>query len=118
MEKCPQEVLSGLCAVLSHSVMSDSWRPPVARQAPLSIGILQARMLEWVAMPSSRGSSLPRDQTQVSHIAGRFFTIQATREPMNTGVGSLSLLQEIFPTQELNRGSEDPYFLLDLLVSG
>ena len=39
-------------------------------------GILQARMLEWVAMPSSKGSSGPRDQTQVSCsscIAGRFF---------------------------------------------
>ena len=36
--------------------------------------IFHARMLEWVAMPSSRGSSQPRDQTQVSHIAGRFFT--------------------------------------------
>ena len=69
MEKCPQEVLSGLCAVLSHSVMSDSWRPPVVRQAPLSIGILQARMLEWVAMPSSRGSSQPRGQTGISYIS-------------------------------------------------
>ena len=38
-------------------------------------GILQARILEWVAMPFSRGSSQPRDPTQVSHIAGRFFTI-------------------------------------------
>ena len=38
-------------------------------------GILQARILEWVAMLSSRGSSQPRDQTQVSCIAGRFFTI-------------------------------------------
>ena len=38
-------------------------------------GILQARILEWVAMPSSRGSSLARDQTQVSHITGRFFTV-------------------------------------------
>ena len=37
-------------------------------------GILQARLLEWVAMPSSRGSSHPRDQTQVSDIAGGFFT--------------------------------------------
>jgi len=36
-------------------------------------GILQARKLEWVAMPFSRGSSGPRDLTQVSHIAGRFF---------------------------------------------
>jgi len=37
--------------------------------------ILQARILEWVAMPSSRGSSPPRDQIQVSHIAGRLFTV-------------------------------------------
>ena len=43
-------------------------------------GILQARILEWVAFPFSRGSSQPRDQTQVSHIAGRFFTSWATRE--------------------------------------
>ena len=43
-------------------------------------GILQARILEWVAFPSSRGSFQPRDWTQVSSIAGRFFTIWATRE--------------------------------------
>ena len=43
-------------------------------------GILQARILEWVAMPSSRGSSWPRDGTQVSRIAGGFFTVWATRE--------------------------------------
>ena len=36
-------------------------------------GILQARTLEWVAFPFSRGSFHPRDQTQVSHIAGIFF---------------------------------------------
>ena len=52
----------------------------VAFQAPLSMGILQARILEWVAMPSSRESSQPRDLTQVSHIADGFFTIWATRE--------------------------------------
>ena len=40
----------------------------VARQAPLSMGILQAKTLEWVAMPSSRGSSWPRDRTCISHI--------------------------------------------------
>ena len=37
-------------------------------------GILQARMLEWVAISFSRGSSQPRDRTQVSRIAGGFFT--------------------------------------------
>ena len=44
--------------------------------------ILQARILEWVAMPFSRGSSQPRDQTQVSCIAGGFFTIWVTREAL------------------------------------
>ena len=37
-------------------------------------GILQARILEWVAFPFSRGSFQPRDRTQVSRIVGRFFT--------------------------------------------
>ena len=52
----------------------------VACQAPLSMGILQARILEWVAMPSSRGSSQSRYRAQVFHIAGWFFPIWATRE--------------------------------------
>ena len=43
-------------------------------------GILQARILEWVAIPFSRGPSQPRDWTQVSCIAGKFFTIWATGE--------------------------------------
>ena len=43
-------------------------------------GILQARILEWGASPFSRESSQPRDRTQVSRIAGRFFTSWATRE--------------------------------------
>ena len=54
----------------SHSVMSHSlWHH----------GILQARILEWIAFPLSRGCTQPRDQTQVSYIAGRFFTSWATR---------------------------------------
>ena len=56
----------------------------VAHQAPLPMGILQGRILEWVAMPFSRASSQPRDWTQISCIAGRFFTVWATR-------GALSL---------------------------
>ena len=55
----------------SHSVVSNSLRPHE---------ILQARILKRVAFPFSRGSSQPRDQTQVSHIAGGFFTSWATRE--------------------------------------
>ena len=64
-------------------------------------GILQAKILKWVAFPFSRGSFQPRDRTQVSHIAGGFFTSWAGT-PKNTGVGSLCLLQQIFPTQESN----------------
>ena len=60
----------------SHSVMSDSLWP----HDYTVHGIHQARSLEWVAFPFSRGSSQPRDQTQVSHIAGGFFTRWATRE--------------------------------------
>ena len=48
------------CAMLSHC--ETPWTPC---QAPLSVGILQARILEWVAMSSSRGFSRSRDQTQI-----------------------------------------------------
>ena len=46
-------------------------------------GILQARILEWVAIPFSRGSSRPKNQTQVYWIAGRFFTVWATEAMLN-----------------------------------
>ena len=55
---------------------------PGACQAPLSMGIFQARILEWVAIFFSRGYSLPRDPTQVSCIAGRLFALWATRESL------------------------------------
>ena len=51
-------------------------------------GILQVRILEWVAVPFSRGSSQPGDRTQVSRIAGRCFTLWATREARNAKVGN------------------------------
>ena len=50
-------------------------------------GNYQARILEWVAIPFSRGSSLPRDGTQVAHIAGGFFVIWATREAQENWSG-------------------------------
>ena len=59
---------------------------------------IQARTPELVDFPFSRGSSQPRDQTQVSHTADGFFTIWATREAQEYWSGSLSLLQRIFPT--------------------
>ena len=65
--------------VLSHSVMSDSLRPMDWSPSGFSVhGILQARRLEWIANPFSRGSSQPRDRTLVPCVAGRFFTIWAT----------------------------------------
>ena len=68
-------------AVLSRSVKSDCLRPHGLGPPGSSVhGILQARILEWVAMPSSKGSSQPKGQTQVSLIAGGFFTIWATKE--------------------------------------
>ena len=68
-------------------------------------GILQARILEWVVMPSFRGSSQPKDQTQVSRLTSGFFLLsEPPGKPKNTGVGNLSFLQEIFTTQELNQG--------------
>ena len=52
----------------------------VAYQAPPSMGFFQARELEWVAISFSRASSQPKDRTRVSHIAGRLFTLCATRK--------------------------------------
>ena len=54
----------------------------VACQALQSMRILQARILEWGAIPPSKGSSQLRDRTQVSCIAGRFFTIRARMEAL------------------------------------
>ena len=72
---------------VSHSVVSDSLQPlqrTMAYQAPLSMEFSRQKywrkILELVAIPISRGSSWPWDQTQVSCIIGRFFTVWATRE--------------------------------------
>ena len=65
----------------------------VACQAPLSMElILQTRILKWVAIPFSRGSSQPRDWTQVSCIAGRFFAFWATRETLKILMLNVTLL--------------------------
>ena len=71
----------------------------------MSMGILQARILEWVVSPFSGGSSQPRGQTQVSHTSGGFCTLSVLPgKPKNPGVASLSLLQGIVQTQESNQG--------------
>ena len=63
-------------------------------------GILQARILEWVAFPFSRESSQLRSPT----LRADSLPAEPQGKPKNTGLGSLFLLQRIFLTQELNRG--------------
>ena len=60
-----------------RSIVSNSLRP----MGYAVHGILQARILEWVAFPFSMGSSQTRDQTQVSYLAGRFFTTELPGKP-------------------------------------
>jgi len=63
-------------------------------------GLLQARILQWVAVPFSRASSQPRSSVLWADSS----LAEPQEKPKNTGVGSLSLLQQIFPTQESNQG--------------
>ena len=92
-------LLATLIQLLNYTSISDMWIASpivlVTQSCPILCdpmdcsppdssvhGILQARILEWVAIPFSRGSSWPRDWTQVSWITGRFFTIWATKEAL------------------------------------
>ena len=106
---------SGSCSVMSNSLrphgLYSPWNSPGQNTGVGSLSLLQIfptqgsnsglphcrkifyqlshkgspRIWEWVAFPFSRGSSQPRDQTQVSHIAIRFFTNWATREAQEYG---------------------------------
>ena len=71
---------------------------------PLSNLLLINRILEWIAFPFSRGSSQPRDRTQVSRIAADSLPGEPQGKPKNTGVGSLSIFQRIFQIWESNWG--------------
>ena len=86
----------------SHSVVSNSLRP----HALTTIQSTEFfRILEWVAFPFTRGSSQPRNRTQVSHtLQADSLPAEPRGKPKNTGVDSLPLLQQIFLTQELDRG--------------
>ena len=67
-------------------------------------GILQARILEWIAFPVSWRSSQPRDQPRSPTLQADSLPAEPQRKPKSTGVGSLSILQQIFLTQESNQG--------------
>ena len=80
-------------------------------------GIFQARILEWVAISFSRVTSWPRDQTRVSHIVGRRFTVWATKSliykqmlgfPCGSVVKNLPALQEPLVMQAWSLGQGDP----------
>ena len=86
-----------MCCVLCSVTQSC---PTLCDPARLSMGILQARILEWVVMPSSRGSSQPRSLS----LQADSLPSEPPGEPKNTGVGNLTLLQRIFLTQEWNWG--------------
>ena len=84
----------------------------VTCQDPLSMGILQARILEWGAMPSSQESFQPRDWTQVSCIAGGFFTVWATREAHEYWSGYSIPSPGDFPDPEIELGSTELQWIL------
>ena len=67
-------------------------------------GILQARILEWVAFPFSRGSSNPGIEPRSPTLQEYSLPAEAQGKPRNTGVGSLPLLEGIFSIQESNQG--------------
>ena len=67
-------------------------------------GTLLARILEWAAIPSPRDLPNPGIKPQSPTLQVDYLPAEAPGKPKNTGVGSLSLLQQIFPTQESNQG--------------
>ena len=93
-----------MCAKLLQPCLT-LWNPMDCSLTGSSVhGILQARILEWVAMPSSRGSSQPRDKTRVSYIsyiAGRVFTLSHQGSPL-----SISGRQQVQGTWGWEQASE------------
>ena len=80
-------------------------------------GTLQARILEWVAIPFSRGSSWPKDGTQVSCIAGRFFTSWATGEAFCKGPETKYLWLFYYHTTDDHRLSSQTTLVVSARVS-
>ena len=78
-------------------------------------GIFQARILEWVARPSSRGSSEPGTEPRSPTMLVDSLLSELSGMPKNTGVGSLSPLHGIFPTQEYE--PESPELQADYLTA-
>ena len=94
--------MSSCDAVLSRSVMSDSLWPLGPHQAPLSLGF--SRQEYWTGLPSLPPGDLPNPGVKPRSLALQVDSLPAEPpgKPKNTGMGSLSLLQGIFPIQGLN----------------
>ena len=97
-----------LCCAKSLSRVGLFMTPwPVAHQAPLPMGILQARILEWVPMPSSRGSSKPRGRTQIS-----CYSTITENEIMQFAATWLDL--EIIILSEVSQKERDKYHITSM----
>ena len=79
----------------------------VAHQVPLSMGILQAGILEWFVKPSSKGSSQPRDRTQISLIAPMDTALIFTQKSYNES----NLLTHFIATRNLSGGGMSIFIL-------
>ena len=78
--------------IVVYSLSCVPWT--VNLQAPPSVEFSRPRILEWVAISFSRGSSQFRDQTQVSHIAGKLFTTESPGKPFNDI--QINIISEIY----------------------
>ena len=103
MQKITKESRIGYtcCALLSHSVVSDSATPwTVAHQVPLSMGFSRQY---WTGLPCPPPGNLPNPGIKLRSPTFQADSLEPPGKSMNTGVGSLSLLQGIFPIQESNQ---------------
>ena len=91
----PQNYVSSLERVMSLSHVQLCNPMDCSLSGSSVHGIFQARILEWIAISFTRGSSWPRAGTWVSQIAGRFFTIWATREAPQIYVSSLEINEKL-----------------------
>ena len=94
---CEWVLVTQLCPTLCNPM---NCNPPCSSVR----GILQAGILEWVAIPFSRGSSQPRDWTQVSYIADGFFTVWVTREAVSWGSPKNTLIPQALSTPQEEGG--------------
>ena len=106
-----------VCLSLSHVCL---FATPWAESLPGSSvhGILQVRILEWVAIPFSRGSSQPRGQTRVSCIAGRLFTNWATREALTMTIIMTKLIDQMMSSEFYFSPSFNPTFFCARFILG